>query len=179
MSWVEKLLDEAGPAAAARGVTLLGRGTLRVEGGGPEELGSADAVLGRMRAFGGKGWVCWVSRPERPDGGDAVIVVDDARSLPEGTVLWAELVAGDVSLHVRYVGPRWAATTLRRVVDGPPEHWLFAHEMVRDGGGLLRYEVAWREEAINEPDGDGAGGDAGRVWRPWAARLAGMDDGQG
>lgn len=148
--------------ALARGVTAPTQGTLRVVkvNGVPDEIEGEDEALARLRSFGGAGWACYVSRVGT---NGARIDVADGSQLPDGKVLWAELVNGAESLHLRYVGPRWHATHFERVPAGTEgaTHWIFTHAMAREGGGELRYEVAWRME-------DDA-------WRPWAARLAGVD----
>ena len=94
----------------------------------------------------------WEARlQEHPTGwaqfSDANVWLTDGKpsAQTEGLLLAAEVVAGDVSHHLRPSGDGWIATKLTRVPD--PEGVIETCAMMnsRDRGAALRltYEVAW------------------------------------
>lgn len=164
MSWVESMLNADG--ALARGVTAPTQGTLRVVkvNGVPDEIEGEDEALARLRSFGGAGWACYVSRVGT---NGARIDVADGSQLPDGKVLWAELVNGAESLHLRYVGPRWHATHFERC--------RLARKVRRTGSSPTPWPAKaaascatrWRGEWRTTRGGPGR-----RVWQAWTRRVA-------
>ena len=125
----------------------------------PVDLSSADAVWAFLDAQDGDGWLCTTDRAVRWP----------ASQRPGGSPLAAELALKDGrSLHLRQHGAIWRAWLLSdRLGDGPhlavDEAFLSTERPAR-----LTYRSWWRLEP---------GDDEVEVWRPFAARLLGWENG--
>lgn len=120
---------------------------------------TADQVTARVNEFGGQGWACMTDRVLRLTG----------EPLPHGTLLAAELFDGPRTLHVRYQDGVWRLRQL--TFEEGDEHLIVRRELALlpppgepEAGGTMIYEVAWSRQGGEDPR-----------WRPWAARLAGME----
>lgn len=112
-----------------------------------DQLADPAGALAALRAFGGRGWVCFT---------DEVVEPDDAASLRDGIPLSAELCTAGESLHLRQEGSGWRL--VRMATREGSDHLVFTESRERLGGGTLTYEVAWRRDEA--------------AWRPWCARLS-------
>lgn len=131
------------------------------------ETADRAEVFGQAKAFCEKetgtcsGWLCFTDR---------VLIVPDEYAFADsgGILLSGELARGDESLHIRQSQTGWQLWHLSRHDGGEMLMVKERFVSIRQRGQKLVYEKYWRMEA----------GDEGlKVYRPFAARFAGFEQG--
>ena len=146
LAWVKKILAE-------KNLGDFREGGIEVKHS--NHIENAGQVLEELRKFSGRGWVCYT---------DEVVEVSDSKELRDCTVLSAELVKDDSSLHLRQ-HPRggWLVVLLGEAAGG--DQIVFREKMLCIGGGRFLYDVAWSSN-----------GGEGNTWRPVLFRFLGRDE---
>jgi hypothetical protein len=125
-----------------------------------ERITDHEALVARLHATEGEGWVCCVSHtPVRWRFGDA---------LPASRLLSAEVHHGDRSVHIRHHGDHWSWTSLFARPEGD-QRWSDVEFLSTVDGAhppRMRYERWYRREAL----------DGVSVWVPFAARFIGWSE---